>query len=129
MNLRGAALPCQAALLPHEEGRRWLLGHLSAENQAQCTWRGTSRVGGQVHEQQLGESPRAGLGVRGDSTEGLRDTWQVDCLKPNTAGLLSVAKSSISFVVVFALSLFESRVLMLATESKLATDPSVGELV
>ena len=54
------------------------------------------------------------MGVGGDSTEGLREAWQVDCLKPNTAGLLSVPKSSISCVVVFALSLFESRVLMLA---------------
>ena len=71
MNLRGAALPCQVALLLHEEGWRWLLGHLSAENQAQCTWRGTNRVGGQVHEQQLGKSPRVRVGVRGDSTEGL----------------------------------------------------------
>ena len=48
------------------------------------------------------------------STEGLREAWQVDCLKPNTAGLFSAPKSSIFFVV-FVLSLFESRVLMLAT--------------
>ena len=101
-------------MLPHKEEQRWLLGHLFAENQAQCTWDGTNRVGGPVHEQHLQESPRAGVGVRGDSTEGLREAWQVDCLKPNTAGLLSVPKSSISCVVVFALSLFESRVLMLA---------------
>lgn len=46
VNLRGAALPCQAMLLPHEEGRRWLLGHLPAENQAQCSWGGTTQVGG-----------------------------------------------------------------------------------